>query len=113
MVRLVPNRRSDAAANRAAGPRRRPQFLLRRGRGAQPGAVRYRHRGPAGQLVVMTGPSGSGKTTLLTLIGALRSLQEGRIEVLGHDLSRLGARAGARYGATSVSSSRCTICSSR
>jgi putative ABC transport system ATP-binding protein len=42
-----------------------------------------------GQLVVMTGPSGSGKTTLLTLIGALRSLHEGRIEVLGQDLSRL------------------------
>jgi putative ABC transport system ATP-binding protein len=45
---------------------------------------------PAGQLVVMTGPSGAGKTTLLTLIGALRSAHEGRIEVLGHDLSRLG-----------------------
>ncbi len=45
-----------------------------------------------GQLVVMTGPSGSGKTTLLTLIGGLRSLQEGRIEVLGQDLSGLGAR---------------------
>jgi putative ABC transport system ATP-binding protein len=43
----------------------------------------------AGQLVVMTGPSGAGKTTLLTLIGALRSVQEGRIEVLGRDLSRL------------------------
>jgi putative ABC transport system ATP-binding protein len=45
---------------------------------------------PAGQLVVMTGPSGAGKTTLLTLIGALRTAHEGRIEVLGHDLSRLG-----------------------
>ena len=44
-----------------------------------------------GQLVVMTGPSGSGKTTLLTLIGALRSLQEGRIDVMGHDLSQVGA----------------------
>ena len=44
-----------------------------------------------GQLVVMTGPSGSGKTTLLTLVGALRSLQEGRIDVLGHDLSQVGA----------------------
>ena len=41
---------------------------------------------PAGQLVVMTGPSGAGKTTLLTLIGALRSVHEGRIEVLGRDL---------------------------
>jgi putative ABC transport system ATP-binding protein len=46
-----------------------------------------------GQLVVMTGPSGSGKTTLLTLVGALRSLQRGRMEVLGHDLSQLDAGA--------------------
>ena len=45
-----------------------------------------------GQLVVMTGPSGSGKTTLLTLIGALRSMQEGRIEVLGHNLAALPPR---------------------
>jgi putative ABC transport system ATP-binding protein len=42
-----------------------------------------------GELVVMTGPSGSGKTTLLTLVGALRSVQEGRVEVLGHDLASL------------------------
>lgn len=47
---------------------------------------------PPGQLVVMTGPSGAGKTTLLTLIGALRSVQAGRIEVLGRDLSHLPAR---------------------
>jgi ABC-type nitrate/sulfonate/bicarbonate transport system ATPase subunit len=33
----------------------------------------------AGQLVIMTGPSGSGKTTLISLIGALRSVQEGTI----------------------------------
>ena len=45
---------------------------------------------PPAQLVVMTGPSGAGKTTLLTLIGALRSVHEGKIEVLGRDLSRLG-----------------------
>jgi putative ABC transport system ATP-binding protein len=47
----------------------------------------------AGELVVMTGPSGSGKTTLLTLVGALRSLDQGRILVMGHDLSRLAAGA--------------------
>jgi putative ABC transport system ATP-binding protein len=46
---------------------------------------------PAGQLVVMTGPSGAGKTTLLSLIGALRTAHEGKVEVLGRDLSRLGA----------------------
>jgi putative ABC transport system ATP-binding protein len=45
---------------------------------------------PAGQLVVMTGPSGAGKTTLLTLVGALRSVQEGSIEIVGRDLARLG-----------------------
>ncbi len=43
-----------------------------------------------GQFVVMTGPSGAGKTTLITLVGALRSVQEGRIEVLGRNLSALG-----------------------
>jgi putative ABC transport system ATP-binding protein len=36
--------------------------------------------------VIVTGPSGSGKTTLLTLIGALRSAQEGSLRVLGHEL---------------------------
>jgi len=44
---------------------------------------------PFGQLVIMTGPSGSGKTTLLTLIGALRSVQFGRVTVLGTKLSGL------------------------
>jgi putative ABC transport system ATP-binding protein len=44
-----------------------------------------------GQLVVLTGPSGSGKTTLLTLLGGLRSLQQGRVEILGRGLSGLGA----------------------
>jgi putative ABC transport system ATP-binding protein len=34
-----------------------------------------------GELVIMSGPSGSGKTTVLTLIGGLRTLQEGEIEV--------------------------------
>lgn len=40
----------------------------------------------AGEVVILTGPSGSGKTTLLTLIGALRSTQEGSLRVLGHEL---------------------------
>jgi putative ABC transport system ATP-binding protein len=39
-----------------------------------------------GQIVIITGPSGSGKTTLITLIGALRSTQEGTLKVLGHEL---------------------------
>lgn len=43
-----------------------------------------------GEVVIMTGPSGSGKSTLLTLIGALRRMQEGSLEVLGQDLARAG-----------------------
>lgn len=39
-----------------------------------------------GEIVILTGPSGSGKTTLLTLMGALRSTQEGSIRVLGQEL---------------------------
>lgn len=38
-----------------------------------------------GELVIMSGPSGSGKTTLLTLVGGLRTLQEGQIEVWDGD----------------------------
>ncbi len=39
-----------------------------------------------GEIVIMTGPSGSGKTTLLTLIGTLRTVQEGNLRVLGNEL---------------------------
>src|SRR5690349_19553012 len=39
-----------------------------------------------GEIVIMTGPSGSGKTTLLTLIGTLRSVQDGSLRVLGREL---------------------------
>lgn len=44
----------------------------------------------AGEIVILTGPSGSGKTTLLTLCGALRSVQEGSVMVLGQELNGAG-----------------------
>ncbi len=40
-----------------------------------------------GEIVIMTGPSGSGKTTLLSLIGGLRSLQEGSLQQLNQELN--------------------------
>ncbi len=40
----------------------------------------------AGEIVIMTGPSGSGKTTLLTLLGGLRSVQSGSVNILGQEL---------------------------
>jgi putative ABC transport system ATP-binding protein len=39
-----------------------------------------------GEIVLIEGPSGSGKTTLLTLLGGLRSVQEGSLKVLGQEL---------------------------
>ena len=45
-----------------------------------------------GEIVILTGPSGSGKTTLLTLIGALRSAQEGSVRVLDHELNKASQR---------------------
>ena len=39
-----------------------------------------------GSLTILMGPSGSGKTTLLTLIGALRDVQEGSVQILGQEL---------------------------
>ena len=45
----------------------------------------------AGEIIIMTGPSGSGKTTALTLVGALRSAQEGRLRVLDHELNGASA----------------------
>jgi len=45
-----------------------------------------------GEIVIVTGPSGSGKTTMLTLVGALRSAQEGSVRILGEEL--LNAKPG-------------------
>ena len=45
-----------------------------------------------GEIVIMTGPSGSGKTTLLTLIGTLRTVQEGSLKILGQELNGMSAR---------------------
>ena len=39
-----------------------------------------------GEIVLLTGPSGSGKTTLLTLMGALRSVQEGSLRIFDQEL---------------------------
>lgn len=38
------------------------------------------------EFVLLSGPSGCGKTTLLTLIGGLRSIQQGSIKLFGQEL---------------------------
>jgi putative ABC transport system ATP-binding protein len=44
-----------------------------------------------GELVILSGKSGSGKTTLLTLLGGLRKIQEGEVEIW--DAEQAGYRA--------------------
>jgi len=43
----------------------------------------------AGQLTLLMGPSGSGKTTLLSILGCILRATEGRLELLGEDVSAL------------------------
>ncbi|WFM70301.1 ribosome-associated ATPase/putative transporter RbbA [Halomonas sp. CKK8] len=42
---------------------------------------------PAGQMVGLIGPDGVGKSSLLALLAGARRVQEGRVEVLGGDMS--------------------------
>jgi lipoprotein-releasing system ATP-binding protein len=43
----------------------------------------------AGETLAILGPSGSGKSTLLYIIGTLDRATSGRIELQGHDITRL------------------------
>ena len=45
-----------------------------------------------GRSVFLAGPSGSGKTTLLSILGCILSADEGRVNILGQDLSALSPR---------------------
>lgn len=40
-----------------------------------------------GSLTILMGPSGSGKTTVLTLMGCLRDVQDGSVNLLGEELN--------------------------
>ncbi len=42
-----------------------------------------------GEFIVLMGPSGSGKTTFLTLMGCLREVQNGSVQLLGNELLNL------------------------
>jgi ABC-type lipoprotein export system ATPase subunit len=55
-----------------------------------------------GEIIIVTGPSGSGKTTALTLVGALRSAQEGSVRV------PQAQRRSSGYARASDTSSRAT-----
>lgn len=56
----------------------------------------------AGERLFLQGPSGSGKSTLLALLGGVVTPQQGRIEVLGHDLGRMKPAARDHFRADHV-----------
>lgn len=51
----------------------------------------------AGERVVLLGRSGCGKSTLLNLIAGIDRADSGRVEVDGHDLTRLSETARTRF----------------
>ena len=51
-----------------------------------------------GELVILSGPSGCGKTTMLTLIGGLRGLQEGNVEIWDTAVGRYRSLVGMGEG---------------
>ena len=57
---------------------------------------------PRGEFLALMGPSGSGKTTLLNLIGGLDTATEGKIQVGGVDISRMGGAALARWRSQNI-----------
>ena len=56
----------------------------------------------AGERVFLHGPSGSGKSTLLGLLGGVALPQQGRIELLGTDITRIGSRDRDRFRADHI-----------
>ncbi len=57
---------------------------------------------PRGEFLALMGPSGSGKTTLLNLIGGLDTPTDGKIEVGGVDITRMGGAALARWRSQNI-----------
>ena len=55
-------------------------------------------RADAGEFIALLGPNGAGKTTLFQLLSGLFAANSGRIEVMGHDMSRDPVPALARLG---------------
>ncbi|MGW0603424.1 ABC transporter ATP-binding protein [Streptomyces sp. NPDC002640] len=53
---------------------------------------------PAGRFVGLVGPNGAGKTTTLSMITGLLRPDQGRVQVVGHDVWRDPAEVKARIG---------------
>jgi putative ABC transport system ATP-binding protein len=57
---------------------------------------------PYGELALLVGPSGCGKTTLLSIVAGLLDPTAGEVEVLGHDLVRMGDTSKVRFRGSNI-----------
>lgn len=55
-----------------------------------------------GQTLAILGPSGSGKSTLLSILSGLDSVDQGKVEMAGHDLVDLDETGRSQFRATSL-----------
>ena len=65
---------------------------------ADPRGGRRQPQAFAGEFIALLGPNGAGKTTLFQLLSGLFVADSGRIEVMGHDMSRDPVPALAQLG---------------
>ena len=50
-----------------------------------------------GEMISITGPSGSGKTTLLNIIALIDSLDSGKLNIFGNDLSNINEKEKSKF----------------
>jgi putative ABC transport system ATP-binding protein len=55
-----------------------------------------------GELTLLVGPSGCGKTTLISIVAGLLNPTQGRVVVLGEDLTRLSGRRLVEFRASNI-----------
>ena len=59
-----------------------------------------------GSINAIIGPNGAGKTTLLNAISGLISINKGRIEFMGKDITNIPSHERAKYGRGNAGSAR-------
>ncbi len=97
---------SPVAATKESGPQRRRAYMENvrfAWRRAEGDVIDIEHfEVERGERLFIAGPSGSGKSTLLSLLGGVVVPHQGKVEVLGSDLSTMPGRERDRFRADHI-----------